>query len=182
MPNDTPPTFNDGDPAAEGDLNSLRNALWWLSGWRFGSKPMARVYSSTNVPLTEDGDWTALTFDTVKFNRGETLLFDAGDPTLFTIPTGGIYIVGACVRTEPTTANKALRIRVNDTTTIVQHDNIGVQTPAFTTINVNCVYIFAANDTVTAEVFQDSGGTINAVVEGETPAMWCLWVAENSSD
>ena len=176
MPADTPITFVDGALAAA-DLNAGRNLLRYISGFTSGSKPFARVRSSVSVALTNDGDWSPLTFDTDVFNRGETPLFDGGAPTLFTIPENGFYLCGACVRTDATTANKALRIQLEGST-IVQHDNIGVSTPAFTTMNVSTLFYAETGNEVTADVFQDSGGTIDAIVEGlASPVFWCAWYA-----
>lgn len=148
-----------------------------MAGFSTGSKYFARVRSSVAVALPTSGSWNTLTFDTAVFNKGETLLWDAGSPTIFTIPHQGYYQVGACVRTEPTTANKALRITTGGTS-IVEHDNIGVSTPAFTQINVSTIYHFATSATLQAEVFQDSGASINAVVDGlASPVFWCAWYA-----
>lgn len=178
MPADTPITFAAGALAAA-DLNAGRNLLRWMGGYSTGSKPFARVRASSSVALP-DSDWNTLTFDTEVFNRGETALWSGGAPTLFTIPVPGFYLCGACVRTDPTTANKALRIYLNGTTTIVQHDNIGVQTPAFTTMNVSTLINLGEGATLQAQVFQDSGSTINAVVEGTaSPVFWCCWYAIN---
>lgn len=148
-----------------------------MNGNVVGSKPFARVRSSVSVALTTSGGWSDLTFDTVVFNRGESLLFDGGDPGQFTIPQTGFYLCGACVRTDATTANKALRIQ-HEGDTIVQHDNIGVATPAFTTMNVSTLFRGVGGDVLTAQVFQDSGGTIDAIVEGlASPVFWCSWYA-----
>lgn len=175
MPADAPITFAAGALAAA-DLNAGRNLLRYVGGFIAGSKPFARVYASSAVSLPLS-DWNTLTFDSVDFNRGETLLYDAGAPTLFTIPQNGFYMCGACVRTEATTANKALRIQL-DGVTVVQHDNIGVQTPAFTTMNVTTLIQAATGQELTADVFQDSGTTITAVVEGAaSPVFWCSWYA-----
>lgn len=174
MANDEPVTWADGALAAA-DLNTVRNALQWLSGWSANPKPFARIRSASNVPLSNDGDWSDLVLDTTVFDIGGPMWGSLAD---FTIPVTGIYLCGACVRTEPTTANKALRLYANGTTTMTQHDNIGVSTPAFTTMNVSTLYQFDAGDTFKAQVFQDSGGTINAVVEGDTPVVWCCWYAE----
>lgn len=179
MPADEPITFAAG-ALASADLNAGRNTLRWVGGFSAGSKPSARVRSTSNVALSNSGDWSTLTFHS-DTQQGETLLWSALAPTLFTFPVTGWYLVGACVRTEATTANKALRILLNGNDTIVQHDNIGVQTPAFTTMNVSCLYLFAANDTIQAQVFQDSGATINAVVEGFTPMMWATWVSKDGT-
>lgn len=178
MPLEEPVTIGAGS-LASADLLTIRNDLRWLAGYIAGSKPFARVRSTVSVALTNDGDWSTLTFDTAVFNRGETLLYDAGSPDVLTIPATGFYLVGACVRTEPTTANKALRIYSDgQAASLVEHDNIGVSTPAFTQINVCTLARLSNGDTIHADVFQDSGGTINAVVDGlASPVFWCSWYA-----
>lgn len=177
MPDDAPPTFAAG-PGASADLNSLRNTLRWTEGFIAGSKPFARVHATASVALPTDG-WNTLSFDGAIFNRGETPLYDGGSPTVLTIPYTGFYLLGACVRTEATTANKALRIYSDGQGgSLVEHDNVGVSTPAFTQINVCTLAWLASGDTIHADVFQDSGGTINAVVDGlASPIFWCAWYA-----
>lgn len=157
----------------------MRNTLRWTEGFIAGSKPFARVRASASVALPTSGSWNTLSFDTAVFNRGETLLYDAGAPTVLTIPLTGFYLVGACVRTEPTTANKALRVySTGQGASLIEHDNIGVSTPAFTQINVMTLARLASGDTITADVFQDSGASINAVVDGlASPVFWCSWYA-----
>lgn len=174
MPFDEPVTIGAG-ALASADLLTIRNDLRWLAGYLTGGKPFARIRSSVSVALTNDGDWSDLTFDTVVFDGGESPMVDAGS---LTAPTFGYYLCGACVRTEPTTANKALRIVGSTQGILVQHDNIGVSTPAFTTMNVTTLSLLAEGETLTAQVFQDSGGTINAVVEGvASPVLWATWIA-----
>ena len=177
MPADTPITFAAG-PLATGDLNAGRNLLRYMGGFVAGSKPFARVRNSTAVSLPLSADWNDLSFDTVVYNRGESLLYAGGAPSLFTVPSTGFYFFGACVRTEATTANKALRITSAAQGTLVQHDNIGVSVPAFTTMNVMSCARLAAADTIKPQVYQDAGATITAIVEGvASPVFWCSWYA-----
>lgn len=182
MPINTPLTWVNGS-LAFADLNDhVRDAVRWMAGFAAGPKGIVSLSSSIVVPLTNVSGWTSIAFDTADINVGEggELLWDAGAPTLITFPYDCIALFGAGMRTAPTTANKALRIILNsdDASPLVEHDNIGVPTPAFTSINVTRLYKFTTGDTIEAQGFQDSGATVNVVVEGKSsPQMWAIWMA-----
>lgn len=182
MPINTPLTWGDGTLAAADMNDHIQAAVRWLAGFVAGPKGIVSLSSSVPVALTNGSGWTTMSFDTADINVAETgdELWDAGAPELITFPYDCIALFGAGIRTEPTTANKALRIILNgdDAMPLVEHDNIGVATPAFTSINVTRLFTFSAGDTIEAQGFQDSGGSINVIVEGKSsPQFWAIWMA-----
>lgn len=184
MPVNTPMDWVAGSLAAADMNDHIRDMARWLAGFAAGPKGMVSVSSSVPVALTTSPGWTSLSFDTADINVAEAgdELWDAGTPELIVWPYDCLALFGAGMRTEPTTANKALRFILNsdDALPLVEHDNIGVATPAFTSINVTRFYKFAAGDTLEAQGYQDAGMTINAIVEGKaSPFMWALWIAVN---
>lgn len=185
MPINTPPDWLPG-VLASADLNDhVRDAVRWLAGFSDGPKGMVTLSSSVPVALTTSPGWTTLSFDTADGNVAETgdELWDAGVPELITWPYDCWALFSGGMRTEPTTANKALRTILNgdDSLPLSQHDNIGVSTPAFTTISLGArLYLFSAGDTIELQGFQDAGVSINAIVEGKaSPHFWAAWFAVN---
>lgn len=186
MPINTPLVW-DAFPIASADMNDhLRDAVRWLAGFADGPKGIVSLSSSIAVPLTTFPGWTTLTFDTADINVAETgdELWDAGIPDLIIFPYDCVALFGGGIRTEPTTANKALRVIQNgdDASPLVQHDNIGVSTPAYTSINCTRLFPFTAGDSIELQGFQDAGSAINVIVEGKaSPQFWCIWMAVNGA-
>lgn len=162
-----------------GDFNSdIRNNMRWVAGFAAGSKPVARVRQSTAPSLPDQ--WATMSFNTAVINRGDTPMWAGGNPSRLTASVTGIYHCGACLRFDPTTANRALRIILNgvEASAIVQHDNVGVSTDAYTTINISTLYQLTAADYIEVQSFQDSGSTITGTVEGlASPVFWAYWVS-----
>lgn len=184
MPANTPMDWVAGALAAADMNDHIRDAIRWLAGFAAGPKGIVSLSSSVPAALTTTPGWTSIPYDTADINIAESgdELWDAGTPELIVWPYDCIAIFGAGFRSEPTTANKALRIILNgdDAMPLVEHDNIGVSTPAFTSINVARLYKFTAGDSIESQGYQDSGGTINLVVEGKSsPQMWAAWFAVN---
>lgn len=173
-------------PAASADLNDhLRDAVRWLAGFSAGPKGIVSLSSSIAVPLTTTPGWTTLAFDTADINVAEAgdELWDASAPELIVFPQACIALFGGGIRVDATTANKALRVILNsdDASPLVEHDNIGVDRIAFTSINVTRLYTFAPGDSIELQGYQDSGGTVNAIVEGKSsPQFWAIWMAVNN--
>lgn len=184
MPIPTPLTWTAGALPAADMSDHIRDPIRWMAGFLDGPKGIVSVSSSIPVPLTTSPGWTTLAFDTADGNVAESgdELWDASTPELIVWPYDCWAIFGAGMRTEATTANKALRFIIDsdEAQPIVQHDNVGVSTPAFTTINVTRLYKFTVGQTLEVQGFQDAGVTVNAVVEGKaSPFMWAMWVAVN---
>lgn len=180
----TPLTWLAGTLAA-GDMNDhIRDATRWLGGFAAGPKGISIVSSSVPFSLTTSPGWTTIAYDTADYNAAVAgdELWDAGSPEFFMFPQDCVALFGAGIRTDPTTANKALRFIINsdDGLGVVEHDNIGISTPAYTSIAVTRLFPFSAGDTLETQGYQDSGAPLNVIVEGKSsPQMWVIWMAVN---
>ena len=153
----------------------VRDAVRWLIGHSSNPKPHIRLRNSTAVALTAS-TWTDLAMDTEVRKRGIT---HTGSAASFTVVTAGTYMVGASVEIDAAACNKALRI-VNGSTVIVEHDITGVGSSAVARISCSTLAVFAANDVIKAQAFQDFG-TLNANSAGEfSPVLWAYYVATAS--
>jgi len=150
----------------EADLATyLTDPIAWMAGMVQGSKPFARVRSSVRrrAHRRRRLDRPPLRHRGLQPRRnaamGRRLPDDLHDPA-------NRVLHRRCVHAHrASTANKALRA-LRNSTDIVEHDNIGVSTPAFTQIAIVTLDHFDEGDTYSVQGFQDSGGTINAVVSG----------------
>lgn len=158
------------------DFNTnIRDPLQWLLGHSSNPKPHIRLRNTSAVALTS-GSFTDLTMSTATRDRG----FGWGSGAAITIPVAGTYLIGASVEIDTFACNKALRI-VNGSTVIVEHDITGVGSPAVARISVATLAVCSASDSVKAQAFQDSGGSLDANAAGEfSPCLWAYYVATAS--
>lgn len=187
MPYPTIPDFVSGAQATA-DFNAyIADPLRWLGGDPGGeSRPMWRVRSSVNVSMTLTPAWNDISFDTIDIGKGPTGLewFDIGDPTHLLITQDCVAHIGGCGKWPNLISNKALRLILNDDTdlTLVEEDNVGVSWPAMNRANVSTIWEFVEGDTITMQMYQDSGVTTTSEVEGRSsPVMWAMWIASPSS-
>lgn len=184
MPIPTPLTWVAGALPAADMLDHIRDPIRFMGGFTDGPKGIAIVRSSVAQSLTTSPGWTTIPMDTADYNVAEPgdELWDAGAPELLIAPFNLIALFGGGIRTDPTTANKALRFILNgdDAQGVVEHDNIGVSTPAYTSIAVTRLFPLSAGDTLEMQGYQDSGVPLNVIVEGKSsPQMWMIWMAVN---
>lgn len=181
MPFPTIADFVTGAQATATYNTYIRDPLKWLGGDGTGSRPIWRIRSSTPVSMTITPGWNDISFDTVDIGKGPAGLewFDIGDPTHLLITMDCVLMCGGNGGWGPVVSNKAIRIIVNDDTAdvIVEEDNVGVSTAAANRGNVSTPIELIEGDTLTMQMYQDSGGTIDSVAEGRaTPVMWAMWL------
>jgi hypothetical protein len=162
--------FTDGSPlqAADEFVVARSGANYKIPGSALGAIfSGARAYSSTNISVPNN-TLTAIAldserFDTDSYHEGVT------NPTRFTIPATGYYLVGGCVFWAGSSAGwRSIRLRVNATTDIVEvaYDPARADgdPQAVTTL-----WHFTAADYVEMLAFQTSGGALSIFGSGSTP-------------
>lgn len=147
-------------------VNSAGTAPEW------GSAIQARVMRTTNQSIS------TATYTDVIFNselEDTDSFYDAGSPTIFTIPYTGVYAFGGRVYY----ANNATGSRITNLT--VTGDGKGTvdsrdacTTGLDTMVTVNAVSKLSASDTVKINVWQSSGGALNIVAN--TIYMWIVFL------
>lgn len=172
----TPP-YDQGQPLSHPELRAYQGteALDGGSNYEAGTPNLAqllavRVFSTAPQALTSNV-WTPLTFDSIDRQVGREMV--AGGNTI-TIQRQGWYVISLGVSFAANAAgNRGLRLRdtlnnrviakhMQPATTVADIDSLHVATFAF----------FASAVILIAEAFQDSGGSLNTVVEDrQSPAL-----------
>ena len=120
-----------------------------------------KVYNSANQSITT-ATATVLTFDTEDYDN-DTMHSTVSNTSRITLTTGGRYLLMGKVQfASNATGTRRVRIVLNGITVLaevqVPASNVGVVTLPILTVDT-----FAAADYVELEVYQDSGGALNAV-------------------
>jgi hypothetical protein len=143
-------------------------AQGWVSagGGGGGAPPVtasgAYVYATANNVIPGGGS-TAINFDTVLFDTDS--YFDAGTPNVLTVPAAGIYQVNACVlwaASAAVTQELVLSLTTNGNLAL----SFGYRSDLVPTAielgqNISHALSLAAGDTVSATVFQNTGGNLD---------------------
>lgn len=119
---------------------------------------------------------TAISFDQIK--AGQTWWASSPNPTRLTVPTAGLYMIGATIEFDlNANGNRGGNIRKNGTTELVELIGLGF---ALTSVNNTCVghsgfpVVMAANDYIELMAFQNSGVALNAVSDTSAPQLWAV--------
>lgn len=138
----------------------------------------ARVYNSAAISIP-DNVWTALTFDTERFdlydNAASTFHSTGANTDRITIPAGlgGYYLIGGHVEFAANTTNRrGIRIVHSVGTTVIASDEQEA-TANDMGLSIMTLYPLAAGEYVTIQVLQNSGGALNAKASGNySPEFW----------
>lgn len=116
----------------------------------------ARVYNSQ--PLTVGtASWTALTFDTERFDT-DGIHSTSTNTERLTCVTPGVYAISGSVYFESNTTGRRI-IRINiDNTTVAQHEHPAL---AFNELSISTVFQLTAGQYATLHVYQSSGGDVS---------------------
>lgn len=175
-------------PTTRSTGNSISAAQWnadmvdnvkWLAGDSSG-KPSCRVYNSANIAVTT-ATWTSLTFDSEQYDVGG-LHSTSSNTSRFTIPSGGAgkyTFKGCCEFAANSTGARAIRILLGGTVTLWQDSRPTVPSASGTTVmNIACDYALTVGEYVELQVFQDSGGNLNALATANySPYFSAMWLA-----
>jgi len=151
-------------------MNSGATAPEWNSSL-FGCRVSREISDQTVNDNTE----TAIIFDTEVFDD-DSYANLATKPTRITIPTTGIYLVGASAYLySPTTGSNSLYVYLNNSTSIAKFSG---PAPAFGAgqMNISTLYQFSAGDYIEAKVSQTSGSAqvIKTVAANKSNSMWII--------
>ncbi|HET7128938.1 MAG TPA: hypothetical protein VFJ93_07680 [Gaiellaceae bacterium] len=173
-----------------GNLDWLKNALSTIgitadSGLQSVESAMcgARVYNNANISVANNA-WTALTFNSERWD-----LFDGAASTFhstssntgrITIPSGldGYYLIGGNVEFASNATNRrGIRI-VHSVGATVIGTFISNASGTDHSLSVTSLWPLAAAEYVTLEVFQNSGGALNAQsTAAYSPELWAIRLA-----
>jgi len=132
--------------------------------WGFPAVPACRAYHDADQSLTNDTH-TVLSLNSERFDT-DTIHDTATNNSRLTCKTAGKYIISANAGfASNVTGERILDILLNGATVIGRHraDANGVN---ITTIAVSTLYDLAVNDYIEMRAYQNSGGALNVIVEG----------------
>lgn len=144
---------------------------------KLGTVPAARVTSTANQTVSNNSI-ALIQFDDELFDTAD-MHDNATNNTVVTAPIDGIYLISAGVRWDAnSTGSRFLSINVSSTGRVQQvwsTPNTQESDHAVTT-----AFRLSANDEVTLEVYQDSGGDLDVLGPPEgpyTPSLSVVWIA-----
>lgn len=163
----TPPTFVASDPLAAADLNILGDDITYLKGITDGvSFQAVTVTRSANTSIA-DSTWTAVSWTAEVidyggwYSSGTNIVVPAGAiPAGFT--TIAIDLIPYIAQFDNNvTGIRGARILVNGTPSVLNSTQAGFASDD-TVVNSTGLLVVAAADIITMEVYQSSGGALNA--------------------
>ncbi len=135
----------------------------------------ARVHHNTTQSIA-NATVTALAFNSETADT-DTIHDTSTNNQRLTCKTAGIYlIVGQVAIQSNATGFRAALIRLNNGATYIAAEQRQAVNGDGTFMTVSSIYPLAVNDFVTLEVYQNSGGSLNAIVSSGAPSfmMICL--------
>lgn len=150
----TPPTFVVGQTVLAADLNTyIRDNTNFLY-----SPPCAKSSKTADIGIT-DSTWTSTALGNVIYDTDGITNTSNGT---FTIQTAGVYILTAtCLFATSSTNRREIRLNVNNGTLIAKQE-LGTPSSSHASgLSVTAHQLMAQGDTVVAEVWQNSGSTLN---------------------
>jgi hypothetical protein len=140
--------------------------------------PGARVRRTTTGQSIANGNDTMLTFETADLNTGG--VWNAAQNDRLTAHVAGTYVITAAVLWEHSAiGERHLGLFVNGSIgTKIAYAIEGPDSNGALQQNISTVYHLSAGDYVQAQVEQNSGGPLLAVVEGnDSPVLSMNWIA-----
>lgn len=157
--------IGDVDVAAPGDGNFL---YWDAAGPKWKDKAMvggytegARVYNSANISIP-DATWTALTFDTERWDT-DAIHDLITNPDRLTCKTAGKYLVAVCVEFN-TNAVGLRQLIINQYTpggASIFGQYLAANPVGTTVFGCSCIVDMAVNDWLVTQVYQTSGAALD---------------------
>lgn len=124
----------------------------------------ATIYKASNTAIATGTD-TAITFDTAEKNT-QSMWSAVTNPSRITAPVAGWYAISANVWWDVSaTGIRRASIRKNGTTDMILNQTGGIAGDGIVFSLARTVYL-AANDYVTLQVLQSSGGNLNILYSG----------------
>jgi hypothetical protein len=157
----------------DADVLTLASGIpTWAAPGAGGYTQGCRVYSDAVITCAT-GAQKSHTFNLERYDT-DTMHDNVTNNTRITIKTAGVYSVGANMFFVANSVGlRVLTIMLNDTVGISDSRYNAATAPNYTGVNCGCVYKFAANDYITCDCYQDSGGNLNTVIVGNrTPEFW----------
>ena len=141
--------------------------------------PFARVYNNANISINNNTT-TALTFNSERWDT-DNIHSTSTNTGRLTCKTAGVYNISASVQFESNaTGTRAITILLGGTTVIGSDQRLAANVA--TTCNLSIDYVFAVNDYVEVQVYQNSGGALNVVATSErTPLFMMHYVGKAST-
>lgn len=141
--------------------------------------PRCRLTNSADISVANSSS-VSLTFDTEVFDSG-AMHSTSTNTGRITVPTGGggVYVVGGTVEfAANATGYRSIGIRLNGGNTITGHRAITSSASVTTRLSTSAIYSLAAGDYLELQVFQNSGGALNALALADySPTFWACWLA-----
>jgi len=129
--------------------------------------PGCRVYSSSNVSISNGGSGSVITFNSERHDPFD-MHSTSSNTSRVTVPQAGVYLITGNIRTASnSTGVRELSIRLNGSTTIAFNGLKANATDGDLSImQVTTTYKLAANDYVELHLWQNSGGSLNVESHG----------------
>lgn len=124
--------------------------------------PACRVYNSSNFSHNSSGNWLPITFNSERADIYGLHSTSSNTDRITLDRAGWWLVVGHILWSGAGGSTRNGRIRVNAATVIGEHAG----STSIISYPVSAIYKFAANDYVTLEGYQDSGGTITISASG----------------
>lgn len=156
----------------DGDWNTVRRNTQNLAKDMNPPVPQARVYNNANLSITNN-TVTAATFNSERWDSGD-LHSTSSNTSRLAAPITGLYVIGGHVRFAANSSGRRdVFVRVNGSTQIAVSRNSAPHATDDTYLSVATAYRLTAGDYVELCVFQNSGGSLNVVVDANnSPEFW----------
>lgn len=146
---------------ADGTIATADIANGQITTALLATLPQAAAYRSSDTTISKD-TWTAIAWNGEDWDAGtpSNNMHAAGSQN-FTIRVAGLYLVIANVCFDPNgTGERGLRIVDGSGNVYAEEQPNLPSAPNFTQLNCSVTWRFAVNDTVSAEAYQNSGGSL----------------------
>lgn len=152
----------------------VRRAQLYAEVWINAPAVAARVRWAAAAQSVNNGTFTALTFDTVRYDP--FVLWSAGSNTRFTVPTNfpaGVWLIGGHADfAANVTGKRYIGIRLNGATFLGGQEFLAGASNARKN-HISTEYRLIPGDYVELVVWQDSGGALTVdTTAGASPEFW----------
>jgi hypothetical protein len=143
--------------------------------------PAARIHRAAALSQTATGGYQTVAFDTETFTNTDGM-WAAGTPSRITLTTAGLYLLTASATlTTVGTGIRAIRIIVTtgaSSATVIETGGVNGSAAGYQ--NAVTTWSCAANDYVTVDVFQNSGGNLAYSVGSQSVFLSAAWLGQVS--
>lgn len=127
----------------------------------FSSNIACRVYNNANISVG-DAAWTSLTFNTERFDTDAMHSTSVNTGRLTCVHAGVYLITGNVTFATNATGTRGISIYLNGTTYIAMLRGLAGSSSLMTHLSIATIYELAVNEYVELQVYQSSGGALNA--------------------